>query len=44
MQLLCVPPDLTFRNSTFCPNSVFMCFFMDLRTNGSYFPIQHWSL
>jgi hypothetical protein len=24
--LLCVPPGLTFSNSTFCPHSVFMCF------------------
>ena len=24
--LLCVPPDLTHRNSTFCPHSLFMCF------------------
>ena len=28
-------------NSTSCPNSVIMCFCMDLRTNSHYFPIQH---
>jgi hypothetical protein len=26
LQLLYVPPGLTFTNSTFCPHSVFMCF------------------
>jgi len=31
--LLCVPPDLTFNNSTFCPQSVLMCF-VCIRTNG----------
>jgi hypothetical protein len=24
--LLCIPPGLTFSNSTFCPHSIFMCF------------------
>jgi len=32
--------SLTFNNSTFYPNSVFM-FCVDLRTNSDYFPIQH---
>ena len=33
--------SLTFNNSTFHPRSVSMCFFVDLRTNSDYFPIQH---
>jgi hypothetical protein len=36
-----VPPALTFNSSAFCPHSVFMCFFVDLKTNSDYFPIQH---
>jgi len=32
---------LTFSNSTFCPHSVFV-FFVDMRTNSDYFPVQHW--
>jgi hypothetical protein len=32
--------SLTFTNSTFCPQTVFM-FCVDLRTNSDYFPIQH---
>jgi hypothetical protein len=39
--LLYVPPGLTFNNSTFCPNSVIYVFYVDLRTNSDYFPIQH---
>ena len=39
--LLYVPPGLTFSNSAFCPHTVFMCFFVDLRTNSDYYPIQH---
>jgi hypothetical protein len=35
--LLCVPPYLTFNNSTFCPQSVLMCF-VCIRTNNNYFP------
>jgi len=31
---------LTFSNSTFCPQSVFL-FCMDLRTNSDYFPLQN---
>ena len=33
--------SLTFNNPTFCPHSVFMCFFVDLRTNSDYLPVQH---
>jgi hypothetical protein len=31
---------LTFNHSTFCQHSVLM-FFVDLKTNSDYFPIQH---
>jgi hypothetical protein len=33
--LLRVPPDLTFNNSTFCQQSVLMCF-VCIRTNNNY--------
>ena len=31
---------LTFNNSTFCPHCIYV-FYVDLRTNSDYFPIQH---
>jgi hypothetical protein len=33
--------SLTFNNSTFCPHSCIYVFYVDLRTNSDYFPIQH---
>ena len=33
-----VPPDLTFKNSLFCPHGAFV-FCMYLRTTGGYFPM-----
>jgi hypothetical protein len=35
-----VPPALTFRNSVFCPQCIYL-FCVDLRTNSDYFSIQH---
>jgi len=40
--LLYVPPHLTFRNSTFCPHSAFMCSEHISEQGSSYFPIQHY--
>ena len=33
--------SLTFNNPTFCPHSCIYVFYVDLRTNSDYFPIQH---
>jgi len=37
--LLYVPAELTLKNFTICPHSVFV-FSMDLTTNNNYFPVQ----
>jgi len=39
--LLCVPPCLTFSNSTFCPTQRIYVFCMDLKTNSDYFTMQY---
>jgi len=33
--------SLTFTNSTFCPTQCIYVFYVDLRTNSDFFPIQH---
>jgi hypothetical protein len=38
--LLYVPVALTFRNSVFCPQCIYV-FCLDLGTNSDYFSIQH---
>jgi hypothetical protein len=38
--LLYVPPTLTFRNSVFRPQCIYV-FCVDLRTNSDYFSLQH---
>jgi hypothetical protein len=38
--LFSVQPDLTLRNSIFCPQSVFLCFSMVFRTSSNYFAVQ----
>ena len=38
--LFYVPPGLTFSNSTFCPQCIYV-FCVDISTNSDYFPIQH---
>ena len=35
-----VPPALTFRDSVFCSQCIYV-FYVDLRTKSDYFPIQH---
>ena len=36
--LLYVPPDLTFANSTLCPQNAFLLY----GSRNVYFPVQHW--
>ena len=35
-----VPPALTYRNSVFCPQFIYV-FYVDLRINSDYFSLQH---
>jgi len=36
-----VSPDWTFKNSAFCPQSVFYVFCMSNRAHSCYLPVQH---